>query len=135
MKFTNSYNFTSTFDISGTIIGKGLELLKSKIFNNKEEKGGINGKSNIDWYLSGEMAIDISVEELIELHKEYGNDFDRQVKFLKEELRPCVKEFMLAVDDSAKMFQKILHECKDNEWIYEEKVKAERAAKEEKKSE
>ena len=135
MKLSNKYNIVSNINLSASIFGKGLELLKNKIFNNKEEKGAVSGNSVMNWSLSGEMAIDISVEELIELHKEYGNDFDRQVKFLKEELRPCVKEFMLAIDDSAKMFQKTLHECKDNEWIHDEKVKAERAAKEEKKSE
>ena len=130
MKFTNSYKFTSNLNLSGNVIGKALELLKGKLFNNKEEEGSINGNSMMNWFLSGEMAIDVSVEELIELHKEYGNDFDRQVKFLKEELRPCVKEFMLAIDDSAKLFQTTLHECEDLERIHDEKVKDERAAEE-----
>lgn len=135
MKFTNKYNLASNINLSANILGKGLELLKSKLFNNKEEKGAVNGNSVMEWSLSGEMTLDVSVDELVELYKEYGNDFERQVKFLKEELRPCVKELMLAVDDSAKMFQKTLHECEDNEWIHDEKVKAERAAKKEKKSE
>ena len=135
MKLSNKYNFASNIDLSANVLGKGLELLKNKIFNNKEEKGAIIGNSVMNWSLSGEMTLDISVEEMVELHKEYGDDFDRQVKFLKEELRPCVKEFMLAIDDSAKSFQKTLHECEDLERIHDEKVKAERAAKEEKKSE
>ena len=80
--------------------------------------------------LSGEMSVELSTEELIELYKEYGDDFNRQIKFLKEELRPCLKEFMGAIDDSAKSFQKTLHECADSEWVHEEKVKAERAAAE-----
>ena len=134
MKLSHSYNLNSSINLSGTIIGKGLELIKNKLFNNKDEKGAVSGNSVMDWSFSGEMSLDISVEELIELHKEYGNDFDRQVKFLKEELRPCVREFMLAIDDSAKSFQKTLHECEDREWLHEEKVKAERerAATEEK---
>ena len=130
MKISNKYNFTSKLNISGNVIGKGLELLKIKLFNNKEEKSAISGNSMMDWSLSGETSVELSTEELIELYKEYGNDFDRQVKFLKEELRPCIREVMAAIDDSAKMFQKTLHECEDNEWIHEEKVKAERAAAE-----
>lgn len=134
MKFTNSYKFASNLNLSGNVIGKALELLKGKLFNNKEEEGSISGNSMMNCNLSGEMSVELSTEELIELYKEYGDDFERQVKFLKEELRPCVKEFMGAIDDSAKSFQKTLHECEDLERIHDEKVKAERerAAAEEK---
>lgn len=57
MKLSNSYNFNSTFNISGNVIGKGLELLKNKLFNNKEEKGAISGNSMINWSLSGESCL------------------------------------------------------------------------------
>ena len=77
-----------------------------------------------------ELSVELSTEELIQLYKEYGNDFNRQVKFLKEELRPCVSEVMAAINDSAESFQKTLHECEDREWLHDEKVKAERAAAE-----
>ena len=130
MKLSNKYNFASNIDLSANVLGKGLELLKNKIFNNKEEKGAISGNSVMNWSLSGEMSVELSTEELIEIYKEYGDDFDRQVKFLKEELRPCVKEFMLAIDDSAKALQKTLHEYEDCERLHDEKVKAERAAAE-----
>lgn len=130
MKLSNKYNFASNIDLSANVLGKGLELLKNKIFNNKEEKGAVSGNSVMNWSLSGEMSVELSTEELVELYKEYGNDFDRQVKFLKEELRPCVKEFMGAIDDSAKSFQKTLHECEDLERIHDEKVKTEFEAKE-----
>lgn len=129
MKFTNSYNFNSTFDISGTIIGKGLELIKNKLFNNKEEKGAINGKSVIDCSLSGETSVEVSVEELIEFHKEYGDDFNRTVKYIKEELRPCIKEFMLAIDDATVSLQKTMHDAEDRERDHDEKVEAEKKSK------
>lgn len=130
MKLSNKYNFASNIDLSANVFGKGLELLKNKIFNNKEEKGAISGNSVMNWSLSGEMSLDLSVEEMIELHKEYGENFEKTIKYLKEELRPCVKEFMLAIDDSAESFQKTLHECEDREWLHDEKVKALRAAAE-----
>ena len=128
MKLSNEYNFASKINLSANIIGKGLEHIKNKLFNNKEEKSAVNGNSVMEWSLYGEMTLDISVEEMVELHKEYGENFERCVNYLKKELRPICKEAMLAIDDSAKMLQKTLHECKDNEWIHEEKVKAERAA-------
>ena len=132
MKLSNKYNFASKINLSANIIGKGLELLKSKIFNNKEEKGGINGKSTVDCSLSGETCLDISVEEMIELHKEYGDDFERTIKYLKEELRPITKEVMAAIDDAAKATLKTINDCEDLERIRDEKVKAEREAKEKK---
>lgn len=130
MKLSNKYNFASNIDLSANLIGKGLELIKNKFFNNREEKGAVSGNSVMNWSLSGELSVEVSTEELIEIYKEYGDDFSRQVKFLKEELRPCLKEFMGAIDDSAKSFQKTLHEYEDREWVHEEKVKAERAAAE-----
>ena len=129
MKFTNKYNLASNINLSANILGKGLELLKSKLFNNKEEKGAVNGNSVMEWSLSGEMTLDVSVDELVELYKEYGNDFERQVKFLKEELRPCVKEVMAVINDSAESFQKTLHECEDRELIHEEKAANEKKSK------
>ena len=131
MKLSNSYNLTSTFTVGGKFLGKGINLIKS-VFTNASEKDGACGNGTINCCLSGEISIELSTEELIELYKEYGDDFNRQVKFLKEELRPCLKEFMGAIDDSAKSFQKTLHECEDNEWIHDEKVKAERSSREEK---
>ena len=128
MKLSNEYNFASKINLSANIIGKGLEHIKNKLFNNKEEKSAVNGNSVMEWSLYGQMTLDISVEEMVELHKEYGENFERCVNYLKKELRPICKEAMLAIDDSVKMFQKTLHECKDNEWIHNEKVKAERAA-------
>ena len=38
MKLSNKYNFASNINLSANIIGKGLELIKNKLFNNKEEK-------------------------------------------------------------------------------------------------
>ena len=128
MKLSNKYDLTSTFNINGNIFGKALNIIKN-IFTNTANDS-ISGGCVIDCHLSGEVSVEVSTEELIELYKEYGDDFSRQVKFLKEELRPCLKEFMGAVDDSAKSFQKTLHECEDREWVHEEKVKAERAAAE-----
>ena len=129
MKLSNKYDLTSTFNINGNIFGKALNIIKS-IFTNAANNDSISGECVIDCHLSGEVSVEVSTEELIELYKEYGDDFSRQVKFLKEELRPCLKEFMGAIDDSAKSFQKTLHECEDREWVHEEKVKAERAAAE-----
>ena len=129
MRFTNSYNLSSTFNFNGNLLGKGLNVIKN-IFTNAVDKDSVSGGCVINCNLSGEMSVEVSTEELIELYKEYGDDFSRQVKFLKEELRPCLKEFMGAIDDSAKSFQKTLHECEDREWVHEEKVKAERAAAE-----
>ena len=131
MKFTNSYNLSSTFNFNGNLLGKGLNVIKN-IFTNAVDKDSVSGGCVMNCNLSGELSVEVSTEELIELYKEYGDDFSRQVKFLKEELRPCLKEFMGAIDDSAKSFQKTLHECEDREWIHEEKVKAERAAASEK---
>lgn len=129
MKLSNKYDLTSTFNINGNIFGKALNIIKN-IFTNSANNDSISGGCVIDCRLSGEVSVELSTEELIELYKEYGDDFSRQVKFLKEELRPCVKEFMGAIDDSAKSFQKTLRECEDREWVHEEKVKAERAASE-----
>lgn len=129
MKFTNSYNFSSTFNFNGNLLGKGLNVIKN-IFTNAVDKDSVSGGCVMNCNLSGELSVEVSTEELIELYKEYGDDFSRQVKFLKEELRPCLKEFMGAIDDSAKSFQKTLHECEDREWVHEKKVKAERAAAE-----
>ena len=129
MKFTNSYNLSSTFNFNGTVFGKALNMIKN-IFTNVANNDSVSGGCVIDCHLSGEVSVEVSTEELIELYKEYGDDFSRQVKFLKEELRPCLKEFMGAVDESAKSFQKTLHECEDSEWEHEEKVKAARAAAE-----
>ena len=128
MKLSNKYNFASNINLSANIIGKGLELIKNKLFNNKEEKCVVNGNSVMEWSLSGEMTLDISVEEMVELHKEYGENFERCVNYLKKELRPICKEAMLAIDDVAKAALKTIYDCKDLEDIHEEKVKAERAA-------
>ena len=129
MKFTNSYNLSSTLNFNGSLLGKGLNVIKN-IFTNAVDKDSVSGGCVMNCNLSGEISVELSTEELIELYKEYGDDFERQVKFLKEELRPCLKEFMGAIDDSAKSFQKTLHECEDSEWEHEEKMKAERAAAE-----
>lgn len=129
MKLSNKYDLTSTINFNGNLFGKGLNILKN-IFTNSTDKDSVSGNCIMDCRLSGELSVEVSTEELIELYKEYGDDFSRQVKFLKEELRPCLKEFMGAIDDSAKSFQKTLHECEDREWVHEEKVKAERAAAE-----
>ena len=128
MKLSNKYNFASNINLSANIIGKGLELIKNKLFNNKEGKCVVNGNSVMEWSLSGEMTLDISVEEMVELHKEYGENFERCVNYLKKELRPICKEAMLAIDDVAKAALKTINDCKDLEDIHEEKVKAERAA-------
>ena len=135
MKLSNKYNFASNINLSANIIGKGLELIKNKLFNNKEEKCVVNGNSVMEWSLSGEMTLDISVEEMVELHKEYGENFERYVNYLKKELRPICKEAMLAIDDVAKATLKTINDCEDLKRVYDEKVKAERATKEEKKSE
>ena len=129
MKFSKNYNLNSTFNFNGNLLGKGLNVIKN-IFTNAVDKDSVSGGCVMNCNLSGEMSVELSTEELIELYKEYGDDFNRQIKFLKEELRPCLKEFMGAIDDSAKSFQKILHECEDSERVHEEKVKAERAAAE-----
>ena len=134
MKLSNKYNFASNINLSANIIGKGLELIKNKLFD-KEEKGVVNGNSVMEWSLSGEMTLDISVEEMVELHKEYGENFERCVNYLKKELRPICKEAMLAIDDVAKATLKTINDCEDLKHVHDEKVKAERAAKEEKKSE
>ena len=130
MKLSNSYNFDSNINLSANIIGKGLELIKNKLFNNKEEKGAVNGKSVMEWSLSGEMTLDISVEEMVELHKEYGENFERYVNYLKKELRPICKEAMLAIDDVAKSILKTINDCEDLERIHDERVKAESEARE-----
>lgn len=135
MKLSNKYNFASNINLSANIIGKGLELIKNKLFNNKEEKCVVNGNSVMEWSLSGEMSIDISVEEMVELHKEYGENFERCVNYLKKEIRPICKETMLAIDDVVKATLKTINDCEDLKRVHDEKVKAERAAKEEKKSE
>ena len=135
MKLSNKYNFASNINLSANIIGKGLELIKNKLFNNKEEKCVVNGNSVMEWSLSGEMTLDISVEEMVELHKEYGENFERCVNYLKKELRPICKEAMLAIDDVANAALKTINDCEDLKRVHDEKVKAERAAKEEKKSE
>ena len=135
MKLSNKYNFASNINLSANIIGKGLELIKNKLFNNKEEKCVVNGNSVMEWSLSGEMTLDISVEEMVELHKEYGENFERCVNYLKKELRPICKEAMLAIDDVAKATLKTINDCEDLKRVHDEKVKAERATKEEKKSE
>ena len=135
MKLSNKYNFASNINLSANIIGKGLELIKNKLFNNKEEKCVVNGNSVMEWSLSGEMSLDISVEEMVELHKEYGENFERCANYLKKELRPICKEAMLAIDDVAKATLKTINDCEDLKRVHDEKVKAERAAKEEKKSE
>ena len=135
MKLSNKYNLASNINLSANIIGKGLELIKNKLFNNKEEKCAVNGNSVMEWSLSGEMTLDISVEEMVELHKEYGENFERCVNYLKKELRPICKEAMLAIDDVAKATLKTINDCEDLKRVHDEKVKAERAAKEEKKSE
>ena len=133
MKFTNKYNLNSTFNFNGNLFGKGLNVIKN-IFTNAVDKDSVSGGCVMNCNLSGEMSVELSTEELIELYKEYGDDFERQVKFLKEELRPCVSEVMAAINDSAESFQKTLHECEDREWIHHEKVESEREAKAEKKS-
>lgn len=129
MKLSNKYDLTSTFNINGNFFGKAINVIKN-IFTNVDNSDSLSGGCVIDCRLSGEVSVEVSTEELIELYKEYGDDFSRQVKFLKEELRPCLKEFMGAIDDSAKSFQKTLHECEDNEWFHDERVKAEREARE-----
>ena len=129
MKFTNSYNLSSTFNFNGNLLGKGLNVIKN-IFTNAVDKDSVSGGCVMNCKLSGEMSVEVSTEELIELYKEYGDDFNRQIKFLKEELRPCIKECMGAIDDSAKSFQKTLHEYEDLERIHDERVKAESEARE-----
>ena len=135
MKLSNKYNFASNINLSANIIGKGLELIKNKLFNDKEEKGVVNGNSVMNWSLSGEMILDLSIDEVVELHKEYGENFERCVNYLKKELRPICKEAMLAIDDVVKDILKTINDCEDLKRVHDEKVKAERAAKEEKKSE
>ena len=129
MKFTNSYNFSSTFNFNGNLLGKGLNVIKN-IFTNAVDKDSVSGGCVMNCNLSGEISVELSTEELIELYKEYGDDFERRVKFLKEEFRPCVKGFMLGVDDATVAIQKTLHDAEDRERIHDEKVKAERAAAE-----
>ena len=128
MKLSNKYNFASNINLSANFIGKGLELIKNKLFNNKEEKGVVNGNSVMEWSLSGEMSLDISVEEMVELHKEYCENFEN----FKKELRPICKEAMLAIDDVVKATLKTINDCEDLKRVHDEKVKAERAAKEKK---
>lgn len=84
----------------------------------------------MEWSLSGEMTLDISVEEMVELHKEYGENFERYVNYLKKELRPICKEAMLAIDDVAKATLKTINDCEDLERIHDERVKAESEARE-----
>lgn len=134
MKLSNKYNFASNINLSANIIGKGLELIKNKLFN-KDEKCGINGNSVMEWSLSGETTMEISIEEMAELHKEYGEEFEKCINFLKKELRPICKEVTLSLDDVAKDAIKTINDCEDLKRVHDEKVKAERAAKEEKKSE
>ena len=129
MKFSKNYNFNSTFNFNGNLLGKGLNVIKN-IFTNAVDKDSVSGGCVMNCNLSGEMSVELSTEELIELHKEYGEDFERYVNYLKKELRPITKEVMAAIDDAAKSFQKTLRECGDSEWVHEEKVKAERAAAE-----
>lgn len=129
MKFSKNYNLNSTFNFNGNLLGKGLNVIKN-IFTNAVDKDSVSGGCVMNCNLSGEMSVELSTEELIELHKEYGEDFERYVNYLKKELRPITKEVMAAIDDAAKSFQKTLRECGDSEWVHEEKVKAERAAAE-----
>ena len=129
MKFSKNYNFNSTFNFNGNLLGKGLNVIKN-IFTNAVDKDSVSGGCVMNCNLSGEMSVELSTEELIELHKEYGEDFERYVNYLKKELRPITKEVMAAIDDAAKSFQKTLRECENSEWVHEEKVKAERAAAE-----
>ena len=134
MKLSNKYNFASNINLSANIIGKGLELIKNKLFNDKEEKGFVKGNSVMNWSLSGEMILDLSIDEVVELHKEYGENFERYVNYFKKELRPICKEGMLAIDGIIKDALKTMNDCEDLKRVHDEKVKAERAA-EEKKSE
>ena len=129
MKFSKNYNLNSTFNFNGNLLGKGLNVIKN-IFTNAVDKDSVSGGCVMNCNLSGEMSVELSTEELIELHKEYGEDFERYVNYLKKELRPITKEVMAAIDAAAKSFQKTLRECADSEWVHEEKVKAERAAAE-----
>lgn len=129
MKISHKYNLTSTFNFAGNLFGKGLNVIKN-IFSNAADKDAVAGKGFMNCCLSGEMSVELSTEELIEFYKVYGDDFERQVKFLKEELRPCVREVMLAIDDSTKTFQKTLHDAADRERIHNECVKAESEARE-----
>ena len=138
MKLSNKYNFASNINLSANIIGRGLELIKDKLFSNKEEKGAVNGNSVMEWSLSGEMTLDISVEEMVELHKEYGENFERYVNYIKKELRPICKEAMLAIDDATAAIQKTIYDAENRKRIHDEKVAEEREAAEaakEKKSE
>ena len=135
MKLSNKYNFASNINLSANIIGRGLELIKDKLFSNKEEKGAVNGNSVMEWSLSGEMTLDISVEEMVELHKEYGENFERYVNYIKKELRPICKEAMLAIDDATTAIQKTIYDAENRKRIHDEKVAEEREAAKEKKSE
>ena len=130
MKISNKYNFASNLNLSANVIGKGLELLKNKLFNNKEEKGAVSGNSVMEWSLSGEMTLDISVEEMVELHKEYGENFERYVNYIKKELRPICKEAMLAIDDATAAIQKTIYDAENRKRIHDEKVAEEREAAE-----
>lgn len=130
MKLSNKYNFASNINLSANIIGRGLELIKDKLFSNKEEKGAVNGNSVMEWSLSGEMTLDISVEEMVELHKEYGENFERYVNYIKKELRPICKEAMLAIDDATAAIQKTIYDAENRKRIHDEKVAEEREAAE-----
>lgn len=129
MKLSNKYDLTSTFNINGKIFGKAINILKN-IFTNSTDKDSVSGNCIIDCRLSGEMSLDLSVEEMIELHKEYGEDFEKTIKYLKEELRPCVKEFMLAIDDATAAIQKTIYDAENRKRIHDEKVVEEREAAE-----
>ena len=137
MKLSNKYNFASNINLSANIIGKGLGFIKNKLklFNNKEENALNDGNSVVDWSLSGETTLCISVEEMVELHKEYGENFERCVNTFKKELRPICKEVALAIDDVAKATIKTINDCEDIKRVHGEETGAEEPAKEEKKSE
>ena len=116
MKFSHKYNLTSNLNIAGDLLGKGLNVIKN-IFSNSSDKDAVSGKGFMNCCLSGEMSLDLSVEEMIELHKEYGEDFEKTIKYFKEELRPCVKEFMLAIDDATAAIQKTIYDAENRERI------------------
>ena len=94
---------------------------------------GLNGyEARVFWNIREVEDTDGCIEAL---HKEYGEDFEKTIKYLKEELRPCVKEFMLAIDDATAAIQKTIYDAEDRERIHDEKVAEEREAAKEKKSE
>ena len=112
MKFSKNYNLNSTFNFNGNLLGKGLNVIKN-IFTNAVDKDSVSGGCVMNCNLSGEMSVELSTEELIELHKEYGEDFERYVNYLKKELRPITKEVMAAIDDAAKATLKTINDCEN----------------------